>query len=389
MKIKFINYIIVLAALVSALSGCDSNHDATAQDAGAGPQAAQVELAEVKAAPFARTVELPGRISPCRVAEVRARVPGILLSRDFEEGSDVKKGQMLFHIEPASLEAVLAEAKADLAQAEATLRDKSLTARRYAALAKSKSASQQQYDNAMADYKVAEAVKKASQAKVKTAALNLSYASVEAPISGRAGRAQVTEGALVGQNEATHLVTIQQLDPIYADINQPVADYLKLKAAMHNGEEGEESGAKVTVEVEEVGYRQQGKLLFSDVTVDRNTGQVGLRSLFPNPDGMLLPGMFVRIKIDLGTDNNAIFIPQRAVMHAADGTAQVYVQGAGGVAEVRKINTGQMVSGRWQVLKGLQPGEMIVVNGVDKVQPGIKLASAEHAVDSSAASAVN
>ncbi len=362
---------------MAVLAGCDSNLDATAQESGAEPQATQVELAVVQAGPYTRTVELPGRISPCRVAEVRARVPGILLSRDFEEGSDVTKDQQLFHIEPASLEAVLAEAKADLAQAEATLRDKSLTARRYASLVKSKSASQQQYDNALADYRVAEAVKTAAQAKVKTAALNLSYATVVAPISGRAGRAQVTEGALVGQNEATHLVTIQQLDPIYADINQPVADYLKLKAAMNQNGEKEESGAKVTVEVEEVGYRQQGKLLFSDVTVDRRTGQVSLRSLFPNAEGMLLPGMFVRIKIDLGTEPNAIFIPQRAVIRSAEGQAQVYVANKAGQAELRAVKTGLMDNGRWQILDGLNDGEKIVINGIDKIRPGALLAGAE------------
>ena len=377
MKNIFPDHVLLLIILMAVLAGCNSNPDATAQESGTTPQATQVELAVVQARPYTRTVELPGRISPCRVAEVRARVPGILLTRDFEEGSDVAKGQQLFHIEPASLEAVLAEAKADLAQAEATLRDKSLTARRYASLVKSKSASQQQYDNALADYRVAEAVKTAAQAKVKTAALNLSYATVVAPISGRAGRAQVTEGALVGQNEATHLVTIQQLDPIYADINQPVADYLKLKAAMNQNGEKEESGAKVTVEVEEVGYRQQGKLLFSDVTVDPRTGQVSLRSLFPNAEGMLLPGMFVRIKIDLGTEQNAIFIPQRAVIRSAEGQAQVYVANKAGQAELRAVKTGLMDNGRWQILDGLNDGEKIVINGIDKIRPGALLAGAE------------
>jgi len=367
---------LLLAALaVFALTGCEESGQAQVQDQA--PPAPQVEIAEVAATAYSPAIELPGRISPVRVAHVRARVPGILLSRDFVEGCDVVKDQVLFHIDPAPYEAVYFQAKADQAKAEANLVDARNIANRYEPLVATGVISQQQYDTAIANLQVAQAAKRAAQAQVKTASLNLGYATVTAPISGRIGRAQVTEGALVGQGEATHLATIQQLDPIYADLTEPVAEFLKVRAAMQNDENGD--GPKVTVEVPEVNFKQRGKLLFSDVTVDRTTGQVSLRCEFPNPEGVLLPDMFVRITITLGTEEEAIFVPQRAVTHAPDGSAQVFVVGTGGQAQARPIKTGKMHGSRWRVLEGLNPGENIVVNGVDKVRPGmpVKALSAE------------
>ncbi len=367
---KTIIYMLLAACAAMLLSGCQSDEQAQAKEAK--PQLPKVEIATVEPTPYSRTIELPGRIYPVRVAKVRARVAGIVLSRDFEEGSDVKKGQVLFHIDPAPFQAELAQAKADLAKAEANLHDVGLTAKRYGPLRESGSISQQEYDTAIANLKVAEAEKQAAAAKVKTAALNLSYATVTAPISGRIGRAEITEGSLVGQNEATLLATIKQLDPVYADLTQPVSEFLQLRAAMKKGA-AERKKPEVIVEVDEVNYHENGRLLFSDVSVDRTTGQVSLRCEFPNPDGMLLPDMFVRIKIKLGEDEQAILIPQRAVQRAQDGTAQVYVVDEQGMAQVRSITTGKMDGSRWQVLSGLKAGERLVVNGIDKVSPGMQV----------------
>lgn len=363
-------FTMIMAALaVFALAGCEKSGQAQVQEQA--PPPPRVEIAKVEATPYRQTTELPGRISPVRVAHVRARVPGILLSRDFVEGCDVEKGQVLFHIDPAPYQAAYFQAQADLAKAEANLVDARNIANRYAPLVETGVISQQQYDTAIATLQVAEAAKRAAQAQVKTASLNLGYATVTAPISGRIGRALVTEGALVGQGEVTHLATIQQLDPIYADLTEPVAEFLRVRAAMENDDNGD--GPVVTVEVPEVEYKQQGKLLFSDVTVDRTTGQVSLRCEFPNPDGVLLPDMFVRITITLGAEEDAIFVPQRAVTHAVDGSPQVFVVDAGGQAQIRPIKTGRMDGSRWRVLDGLTPGEKIVVNGADKVRPGMPL----------------
>jgi RND family efflux transporter MFP subunit len=360
----------VLAALV-ALAGCVN--DPAVQADGHRGQAPEVEVAEVATSSYRSTVELPGRIVARRVAQVRARVAGIILSRDFEEGSEVIQGQPLFHIDPAQFVAAEAQAEADLARAEANMVDLESIADRYSKLIDTKSISQQDYDTAVNNYKAARAAKSASEAAVRTTKLNLSYATVTAPISGRIGRALVTEGALVGEGEATHLATIQQLDPIYADINQPVSEYLKLKAAM-NAALTNEQKAEVTLSLENVDYSVSGKLLFSDITVDQETSQVSFRSEFPNPDKMLLPGMFVRIRIRLGNNTESVFVPQRAVQLGVDGTARVFVVDAHNKAQIRVVKTGVMQAGTWQILDGLTPGERVIVNGIDKVKPDMVVA---------------
>ncbi len=373
--LKYNKIFLTVAAIAVATSfvfvgtGCKNTEPAQAKGS---PQkrAVQVDVAEVTTASIRKEIELPGRISARRIAQVRARVAGIVLSRDFKEGSHVEKGQPLFHIDPAQFNAALSLAKADLAKAEANMVDLEATAKRYSKLITTKSISQSEYDTAVNSYRAAKASKDAAEAAVKTASLNLSYATVVAPISGRIGRAFITEGALVGEGEATHLATIQQLNPIYADINEPVSEYLKLKAAMHDAID-DENTTDVTVSVDNVDYVAKGKLLFSDITVDQKSGQVSLRSEFPNDDGMLLPGMFVRIKLKIGESRNAIMVPQRAVMLGQGGTAQVYVVDSQNVAHPRAVKTGSMDGSLWQITEGLKAGEQVVINGTGKLKPGM------------------
>ncbi|WP_291329530.1 efflux RND transporter periplasmic adaptor subunit [Desulfovibrio sp. UCD-KL4C] len=361
--------IVVATSFVFVGSGCKNTEPVQAKG---GPQqrAVQVDVAEVTTASIRKEVELPGRISARRIAQVRARVAGIVLSRDFKEGSHVKKGQPLFHIDPAQFNAALSLAKADLAKAQANMVDLESTAHRYSKLIKTKAISQSQYDSAVNSYNAAKASKDAAEAAVRTASLSLSYATVVAPISGRIGRAFITEGALVGEGEATHLATIQQLNPIYADINEPVSEYLKLKATMSKAVHGE-NAADVTVSVDDVDYVAKGKLLFSDVTVDQKSGQVSLRSEFPNDDGMLLPGMFVRIKLKIGESRDAVMVPQRAVMVGQGGAAQVYVVNSQNIVQPRAVKTGSMDGALWQITEGLKAGEQVVINGTGKLKPGM------------------
>ncbi|THF62988.1 efflux RND transporter periplasmic adaptor subunit [Pseudothauera nasutitermitis] len=348
---------LVLAVL---LTGCGRGGDAP-------PPAEMAKAVEVVAAQsreLALTSELPGRVEPVRVAEVRARVPGIVLSRSFEEGADVKAGQLLFQIDPARFKAELSRARGELAKAEAALLDAQSVVRRYAPLVEIEAVSPQDFDAAQAALQSAQAARQSAQAEVETAQLNLEYASVRAPISGRIGRALVTEGALVGQNEATPLAVIQQLDPVYVDFKQPAADLLRLREALEEGRLARTDGAvPISVSVEGASRPREGRLLFSDVTVDRATGQVSLRGEVPNADGLLLPGLYVRVRIAQGLDPQAVVVPQRAVRRAADGSASVLVVGADGVAEERPVHTGAMAGTEWQIRAGLAAGERVIVGG--------------------------
>lgn len=380
MKLKYFKPtspgMVILLLLPLLLSGCKESEQ---QQAGAPAMPPpQVDVVTVAAQPFTSSVELPGRIAPVRVAEVRARVAGIVLSRNFEEGTDVEKGQVLFQIDPAPFEAALAQAKASLAQAEASLFQAKAEYNRSEPLNKIGAISPQEFDAATANLKAAQAAKASALAQIKTAELNLGYATVVAPISGRIGRALVTEGALVGQGEATSMATIQQLDPIYADFSQPVADYQRLRAAYANED------ASVTINLEAIDYSQIGRFLFSDVTVNRSTGQVSLRGEFPNPNGILLPNMFVRVQADLGTEPEAIFIPQKAITFTPEGNTMVFTVAQDGTTSPRPVTTGQMADGKWQITDGLTSGEMIVASGVEKIRPGVKVpipAKAQDATD--------
>lgn len=339
------------------------------------PAQGPVEVGVVALAPraVALTRELPGRVAPYRVAEVRARVNGIVLKRLFVEGSDVKAAQRLFEIDPAPYRAALASAKAQLARAEANLASARLQAQRYSELVEAHAVSKQEYDNAMSSQKAYEADAAAGRAAVETAAINLGYTRVTSPVSGRIGRSAVTEGAYVQASQATLLATVQQLDPAYVDVTQSSAELLRLKREVERGalERTGKEGVKVSLVLEDGGaYELPGQLQFSDVTVDPSTGSVVLRALFPNPKGILLPGMFVRARLEEAVNPQALLVPQQAVSRDQKGGATVLVVGAGGKAELRRIDVGEAFENSWLVTSGLQPGDQVIVEGLQKVRPG-------------------
>lgn len=365
-----------ISALVTALAlaGCGQSGEPQA----AAEMARPVDVVAVATEPLTLTSELPGRIEPMRVAEVRARVAGIVMQKRFEEGADVKAGELLFQIDPAPLKAAVSRAEGELARAQAAQQEAQARVKRYEPLVKIEAVSQQDFDTATADLRSAQASVRSAQADLETARLNLGYASVKAPISGRIGRALVTEGALVGQGDATLMARIQQLDPIYADFTQPVADALRLREALKSGNLAAGQSQALSLRVEGTQYERQGELLFTDISVDRGTGQVSLRGKFTNADGLLLPGMYVRVTAPQGTDAKAILVPQRAVQRATDGTAHVLVIGADSRVETRPVQTGAMQGSRWQISQGLASGDQVIVGGLTGLQPGAKV-EARHA----------
>ncbi|EKG32080.1 Multidrug resistance protein, AcrA/AcrE family [Pseudomonas avellanae] len=360
--------IALLAAL--GLAGCEQKPQ---QDPAASAAPKEVEAVAVKAESFTVVDELPGRIEPVRVAQVRARVAGIVLTRNFEEGADVKAGAVLFQIDPAPFKAALSKAQGDLARTEATLFETQATVKRYESLVEIEAVSRQTFDTARSALQNAAAAKKSAQADVETARLDLGYATVRAPISGRIGRAMVTEGALVGQGETTLLATIQQLDPVYADFTQPVADALQMRAAIQEGRLPKGGEDALSLSVDGTDYQSTGTLLFTDVAVDRTTGQVSLRARFANPKGVLLPGMYVRVRTPQRVDANAILVPQRAVQRSSDGAARVLVIAQDGTAEARPVKNGAMQDSRWQITEGLKDGEQIIIGNMTGLNPGDKV----------------
>lgn len=357
------------AALIALLvAGCS-------QDAPPPPAAPAVEIATAQARAFDKSSQLPGRISSVRVAEVRARVAGIVLERKFQEGSEVAAGQVLFQIDPAPFLAALARAKGEMARAEAELADSRAQSVRADELVKVDAISRQDHDAATARLKSSQAMLASAKAAVQTAQLDVNHATVRAPIAGRIGRALVTEGALVGQGEATAMALIQQLDTVYADFNRALPEVLRLRqeANAMNGDQP----IQITIEVPEVGVVRQGKLLFSDISVDPDTGMVALRAEFPNGDRLLLPGMFVRVTSKLAATKPHVFVPQRAIQRTPEGKAIVMVVGKDGTAQAREVRTGQMEGAQWEILDGLKAGERYVANGATKVAPGTPLPSPE------------
>lgn len=369
----------LLAAM--ALGGCGEAEQGA--QAPAAPR--EVEAIRVASESFTRETELPGRIEPVRVAEVRARVAGIVLKRAFEEGADVKAGELLFQIDPAPFKAALSRAQGELARAEATLFEAQAMLRRYEQLVKVDAISQQDFDTARAAVQGGQAAKRTAQADVETATLNLGYATVKAPISGRIGRALVTEGALVGQDEATMMARIQQLDPIYADFNQPVADALRMRAALARDTSPGAGENGLSLRVEGTDHESRGTLMFTDIAVDPGTGQVALRGRFANPEGVLLPGMYVRVRAPQGTDEAAILVPQRAIQRGADGQARVLLIGADGKAEARPVRTGVMQGGRWQISEGLAVGDQVIVGAMSGLNPGDAVVARQAAEEQPAA----
>jgi len=359
-----------IALCLAFLAAC-SNNGANAPAPGK-PQPVPVVPIVISPRTQVLTSNLPGRVVPERVAEVRARVPGIVQNRHFVEGSIVKKGDLLFSIDAAPLQASMARALAAETRAKAIVKQSSSLVRRYEPLVKADAVSQQEYDDAVASLQTAEANRLAAEADVRTARLDLGYATVRAPITGRIGKSLVSEGALVGQGETTPMATIQQMDPIYADFTQPANTVLQLREALAAGNLSRPDGqdANVTISVDGTSYIARGRLLFSDITVDQGTGQVTLRGKFANPDGILLPGMYVRVNAEMGIDKQAIFVPQRAIIRGTDGMSKVMTISAKSVAEERQVKTGVMQDGEWQILEGLKAGDRVIVKNVDKIASG-------------------
>ena len=360
------------AVLLIILAGCGKN-EAPAPGPAAAPPPAQVGVVTVTPGDVGLVTELPGRLEASRVAQVRARAAGILQKRLFREGSDVKAGQPLFIIDAAPYAAAAASAKAGQQRAEANLAQAAALADRYRPLVEANAVSKQEYANAVAAQKQAAADVAVGKANVQTASITLGYASVTAPISGRIGRSLVTEGALVGQGDATQLAVIQQIDPIYVNFTQSASDVMKLRTAMASGQFKRASGpeaASVRIVLEDgTEYAQAGRLLFSDLTVDATTGQITLRAEVPNRAGQLLPGLYVRVRLEQAQASNAITLPQQAVTRTAQGDT-VTVVGSDGKVTPRTVKIGSAKGTQWVVLDGLKAGEQVMVDGFQKLQPG-------------------
>ena len=321
------------------------------------------------------TMALAGRIASFQVAEVRPQVGGILQQRLFTEGADVKAGQALYQIDPATYEAALDSAQAALMKAEANVTPARLKAERFRELLAIKAVSKQEYDDAQAAFKQAEADVAVNRAAVKTARINLEYTKVRSPISGRIGKSAFTPGALVTANQAQALTSVRQLDPVYVDITQSSQDLLRLRAQFTNGElrsAAEEAPVRLKLENGAM-YPHEGRLQFTDVSVDESTGMVSLRALFPNPEHILLPGMYVRAVIAEGVDENALLVPQRALRRDPKGQASVLLVDGGGKVDVRLVDVGRTVGDSWQVLSGLKPGDRVIVEGGQNVRPGMSV----------------
>ena len=358
----------LLAFLSLSLAGCG---DSAEQDEKAPTPQVRVETLQLQ--PLAIISELSGRILAPRTAEVRARVAGVVLKRVYREGSDVKQGDVLFLIDPAPFKADHDSARATLAKAEATLYQARLQEQRYRELVDDKAVSRQEYDNAKASFLQADADVAAAKAALERTRLNLGYATVTAPISGRIGRAQVTEGALVGQNESTPLATIQQLDPIHADVTQSTRELNALRRALRAGElqQVSDGQARATlIQDDGSAYPLPGKLLFSDISVDPSTNQITLRSEFPNPDLDLLPGSYVRVRLEQAVQPKGLSVPQRAILRDSAGVPKVLVVDQQARVSDRQVVLGSAQGDRWIVSEGLAPGERVVTEGLQHVKAG-------------------
>lgn len=337
------------------------------------PPPPDVGVITVKVSPVSVYSDLPGRTSAFLVAQVRARVDGIVLQRDFTEGAEVRKGQRLYKIDPAPYIATLNSAKATLAKAQANLVAQDAQVERYKVLVAGNAVSKQNYDNAVAAQGQAVADVESGKAAVATAQINLDYTDVVSPISGRIGLSQVTPGALVLASAGTLMTTVQQLDPMYVDLTQSSVDGLKLRADMQAGRLQTQgvNAAKVALTLEDGStYADAGKLQFTDVSVDQGTGSVTVRAVFPNKGGVLLPGMFVRAKLDEGVNNTAMLVPQVGITHDQNGRAVALLVAADGKVSSTVVTTGGTRGADWIVTAGLKPGDQVIVQGTEKVRPG-------------------
>ncbi|AXE93457.1 efflux RND transporter periplasmic adaptor subunit [Paraburkholderia sp. DD10] len=368
MRVERIPFRLISAATAAVLlAACGPKQSAPP------PQTPEVGVVTVQPTAVPVVTELPGRTSAFLVAQVRARVDGIVLRREFTEGSQVKAGQRLYKIDPAPYIATLNNAKAALAKAQANLASTTAQANRYKVLVAANAVSKQDYDNAVAAQGQAAADVAAGKAAVDTAQINLGYTDVTSPVTGQIGVSQVTPGAYVQASAATLMATVQQLDPVYVDLTQSSLDGLKLRREMQEGRlktSGPEA-AKVSLILEDGRtYSEKGKLQFTDVTVDQGTGSVTVRAIFKNADKVLLPGMFVRAKIEEGVNENALLVPQIGVTHDQKGQPTALVVGQDNKVSLRQLVTTGTYGSNWVVESGLNPGDRVIVQGTEKVRPG-------------------
>jgi len=366
------------AALLLALGGCGSNGGQGGQGGQGGPggQAAPppppVSFVVVQQTPVSLTTTLPGRTAPFETSDVRPQVNGLVRARSFVEGDMVRAGQPLYRIDPAPYEAQVASARAAVARAQSTIASSGALARRYGELVKINAIARQEFENAQGSAAQARADVAAQQAALRSAQIDLARTTVRAPITGRIGRSLVTTGALVTSQQTNPLTTIQRLDPIYVDIQQSSADLLRLREQIMSGKISRDGAARVRVRLETGNlYPIEGTLRFADVTVDPTTGSQTIRALIPNPNGLLLPGMFVRAELPEGVQASAMLVPQRAVSRDERGNPTVMVVGAGNKVEVRPIATSRTQGDNWIVTGGLKPGDRVIVEGAMMLRPGM------------------
>jgi len=361
-----------LLLLYTALAGCSSQ----AQPAAAEPLPPEVGVVTVHRASVPVTTELPGRTAAYLVAQVRARVDGIVQKREFDEGGDIQANERLYQIDPAPYQAALQSARAQLARARASLESTSAQADRDKVLVASNAVSKQTYINAVAARDQAAADVESGLAAVRTATINLGYTDVVSPITGRVGPSLVTQGAYVQASAATPMATVQQIDPIYVDLNETSVDGLRLRQQVATGRihlNGPDQ-TKVRLVLEDgSSYAHEGLLQFTDISVNQGTGSVTVRAIFPNPDHLLLPGMFVRAVIDEGTNDHAMLVPEDGVTHDRNGRATVLVVGKDNKVMQRTVSASRTLGESWVVEGGLQDGDRVVVSGVQRVQPGMQV----------------
>jgi membrane fusion protein (multidrug efflux system) len=354
------------ALFLAACSGKD-------QPTAGAPAAPAVTVLTVQTESVPVSTELPGRTSPYLIAELRPQVTGIVKARQFKEGSEVKAGQVLYQIDPATYQAAYDSARANLARAEANVEAARLKAERYAELVKIEAVSRQDNDEAVAALKQAQADVGSAKAALDKARIDLGFTRVTSPIAGRISRSAVTAGALVTANQAEALATVQKLDPIYVDLTQSSAELLRMRRDLESGrlQRAADNAVPVQLVLEDGSlYGAEGKLAFSEVTVDEATGSVTLRAVFPNPKGELLPGMYVRARLTQGVQGDAILVPHAAVSRTPRGEGQAMVVNAENMVEPRIIKTGQSIGDKWVVTEGLAPGDRVIVEGLQKARPG-------------------
>lgn len=372
---------LAMGALLLTAAGCDDQpRRAAANTATPAPVAVTVVTLQRRDIPV--TSVLPGRTAPYRAAEVRPQVGGLLRERHFTEGEAVKAGQSLFQIDPAPYEAAVRRAEAALTRIQAVEQAAASTTNRLRTLARAQVVSEQNLENAEATLRQAQADIVSARAALETARIDLGYTRVASPIDGRTGRASVTPGALVTANQTTALVTVTQLDPIYVDLTQPSAVLLQQRRDVSSGalrrDSADRAAARLLLE-DGSEYPHAGEVQFSEVIVDQGTGSVTIRAVFPNPDQLLLPGMFVRARVEEGVTDRALLVPQRAVLRTPRGEPMAYVVSADGVVEQRVLRASRAVGTDWLVTDGLAPGDRVVIEGLQRIRPGARVQASEAA----------